>query len=98
MDAKRYKLVQFKGRKEFFLISNSSLAILNLLKTGSEYSYEELSEDAGMPKDSLYVFCQRLENAQVLERKKEVSGMPKRTRTVIRLLKPFKECTLQVIR
>lgn len=98
MDAKRYNLVQFKGSKEFLLVSQSTLSILNLLKTGGEYSYDELASEADMPKDSLYVFCQRLENANILERKKKVSGTPKRTRTVISLLKPFREYELQVIR
>ena len=98
MDDTRYKLVQFKGIKDFFLVSKSSMTILDKLKDGSTFSYEELSETSGLPKDSLYVFCQRLEQAGVLKRDKLVSGNPKRTRTEIKLLKPFKMCGLKVIR
>ena len=98
MKANRYKLLKFRGADDFFLVSNSSLSILNMLKDGSEYSYEDLSADADMPKDSLYVFCQRLEKAGVLERLKEVTGNPKRTRTTIRLTRKFKELPLNVVR
>lgn len=98
MNTNRYKLVQFKGIKAYFLVSKSSLSILEKLGSGAHYSYEELSEEIDMPKDSLYVFCQRLEQAGVLSREKLSAGTPKRIRTVIKLLKPFKELDLRVIR
>lgn len=86
-EAKRYKII--KARNKTFLVSNVSLSILRSLKKHGDAQYEELSGLSGVPVNSLYVFCQRLESAGLIRRVKMLEGKPKRVRTFIRLQHPF---------
>jgi len=57
------------------------MRIMKALVPGSEFSYSELSAKADCPVDSLYVFCQRLEKAKLLIRKKSLAeGKGKKVR------------------
>ena len=92
----RYNLVQ-QG-SSYFLLSNTSLTILQTLGVDSGWSYDELSETTGIPVNSLYVFCQRLEEAGLIKRISTLGGKPARVRTYIINTGPALQYTkLQVI-
>ena len=67
-DAERYRLVE--AGKNRILVSLTSCAILKALNLGDQFEYPELSKKTGVPLTTLYVFCQRLEKAKLLRRKK----------------------------
>ena len=99
--SQRYILAE-QGTKRF-LVSPTSRDILKALAKGGHFSYPELSEEAGVPLNSLYVFCERLESAQLLKRtrvtKAGPKGEPLRVRTEIRRAgKPLSFPALKVIR
>lgn len=67
-----------------FLISPTSAAILKAVNEGSALGYTELHELTGSPKQSLYVFCQRLEAAKLIKRSKASPSDGKAFRTSIK--------------
>lgn len=96
-DARRYWLVSTNDGADF-LIGAASVAILKALKSGSQFSYKELSEKVGIPINSLYVFCERLEKARIIKRKKETGGFPVRVRTIILAKKAYSIKKMKVLK
>ena len=92
----RYLVV--KSKKKFFLLSNTSTKIILALCKGSTYTYQELSDETGAPTNSLYVFCQRLENAGLIKREKRFCGDIDRVRTFIKLSKKIKLIDLSIVK
>ena len=74
-----------EDQSRLFMVSRTSLTLLQTLGPGSIWSYQELSETTGIPLNSLYVFCSRLEKVGLIRRAFVGSGDPKRTRTEISL-------------
>jgi len=81
--SRKFTLIQ-RGDSNI-IVTGVSLEILLALKTGSQFTYDELHEHTGIPVCSLYVFCQRLEQAKFIKRVKRMSGSPRRERTYVKL-------------
>ncbi len=98
--ASSYILAEQGNRR--FLLSKTSAAILHALARGSEFSYDELHAKVGCERDSLYVFCQRLEKAKLLKRNKQLrlskNGNWRICTTITRVGAPLKFPKLMVIR
>ena len=98
--ASSYILAEQGNRR--FLLSKTSAAILRALARGSEFSYDELHARVDCERDSLYVFCQRLEKAKLLKRTKRLTlsknGNLRICTTIVRVGVSLKFPKLMVIR
>jgi DNA-binding Lrp family transcriptional regulator len=96
MTIKRYILAEFK--KKFYIISNSSMRIVNVLRKNNNLSYNDLTKNSSVPIASLYVFCKRLEDAGIISRKKVFNSMINRTYTQVHLDVKVKFHELNIVR
>lgn len=96
-DSKLYQLIKVGER--YLLVSNSSFSILQFLAKHPEAYYDEIQEDTGIPQSSLYVFCQRLEEAGLIRREKKlIVRNNSRVNTLITLVEQPKFLPLDICR
>lgn len=94
MSSKRYAL--FLHRGAHLLLPKTCATIISAVQNGNN-TYEQLRKATRLPTDSLYVFCQRLEDAGLLSRTRKVSGEVKRTSTEIKVMRGVRELNLSVV-
>jgi len=94
---KQYKLAVVGA--QHCLLCNSSVRIVDILQASAKaLSYSELSKESGVALYSLYVYCQRLEQHGLVQRKKVLSGTPLRLRTEVVLVADIKLFDLVLVK
>ena len=95
MNSRRYVLAH--GKSGYILLSNSSADIFEHMLKHKEAYYSDIEKALDIPKDSQYVFVQRLEKAGLLKRESVMHNS--RKTTVVKLLdRTVKKLPLDVIR
>ncbi len=93
-EARRYVLIRAKGK--FHLLSQASFSIIEFLgQHGGEAYYADLADGCELSHDILYVMCQRLEAAKIIERRRDRRH---RIMTVVKLVAKYRKLSLNVLR
>lgn len=94
MRTSEYTLLVANG--EHMLLSPVCLKILQTVEKHSS-TYADIAEQTGIPQQSLYVFCQRLETAGLLKREAFKCEIAKRIKTRLSAALDFKILKVQVL-
>lgn len=96
MKSLRYNL--YRVGNQHLLLSQTTSKILDALGQVGQISYTDLQYKTKIPKNSLYVFAQRLQENKIIRRKKIVRGNPRRVHVVLVLNQSVRRIPLKVIK